>query len=399
MPSPNLPTEALPGPENPRAEYQRGLLAWLKAPQDTAGLDIMQRVLGAQHHLAPEAAACFAAAKALFAAIRDQRLEPLAPYRRLAARVEQTLRKGAPDPALLADLQAPLRRFDPSPQTPIELSTPIESLQARDPLTATLEPTAAILPLLATPREPRFTTAQRGLWDNAVEALGIAWAKCGGAMANEDAHERWAPLRQGVFRLLEGALALAHPAPLRLAEALAAATDNLESAPPSPRLLTALSACMELLQERGFLEHEALESLAQQLATRLERRDEGPRSKHLDRLFAHEAAEEIEQLRLALEALPPDCAALAQTARRISQLADPLDLASFTLVLFRFAQNVERIDPVCLDHPPGRDIALAWIDCLENWILAIGDGSPPAPLAEITALQARLSSLAETGAG
>jgi hypothetical protein len=394
MPSPNSLADSPSGAESPRAEYQRGLLVWLKAPQETAGIDTMRHAL-ARHAASPDAVAntvanataCFAAAETLFAAIRDQRLEALVPYRRLAARVEQALRKGTPDAALLADLQAPLLQFDPPPQAPIE------ALQPRDPLTATLEPTSAILPLLSTPREPRFTTAQRSLWDNAVEALGIAWAKCSGAPE----HEGWAQLRQGIFRLLEGALALSHPAPLHLAEALAAATDDLESAPPSPRLLTALAASMELLQEQGFLEHEALESLVQQLVTRLERRDEGPRSRHLDTLFAHEAAEEIEQLRLALETLPPDCVALAQTARHIQQLADPLDLAPLALVAFRFAQSMERIDPARLDHPPGRDIALDWIAALENWIIAIGDGNQPVPPAELAELQGRLSSLIDTG--
>ncbi|MDR1887862.1 MAG: hypothetical protein LBQ81_00480 [Zoogloeaceae bacterium] len=391
MPSPDSPIEAQPGPESPRAEYQKGLLAWLKAPEEKACLDVMLHALNAQraqHDAAPETIACFAAAEALLTAIRDQRLEPLVPYRRLAARVEQALRKGTPDRTLRADLQAPLLQFDPP------LQAPIEPLQARDPLSAALAPTAAVLPLLATPREPRFTTAQRSLWDNAVEALGLAWTKCSGTTA----HEGWAELRQGIFRLLEGALTLGHPAPLQLAEALAAATDDLESASPSPRLLTTLAASMELLQERGFLEHEALESLVRQLATRLERRDEGTRSRHLDILFAHEAREEIERLRLAMEALPPDCKTLQEAARRIQQLADPLDLAPLTLVAFRFAQSVEQIDPARLDHPPGRDIALSWIDALENWITAIGDSNPLAPPAELAALQTQLSSLAETGA-
>ena len=391
MPSPNspadLPTETA-APDSPRAGFQRGLLAWLKAPQDAAGLDVMLRALatqGAEANVVPETAVCLAAAEALFVAIRDKRLEALVSYRRLAARVEQTLRKGAPDANLLADLQAPLLQFDPPPQAPIE------ALQPRDPLTTTLEPTAAILPLLSTPREPRFTTAQRGLWDNAVEALGIAWAKCNGTPTPEG----WAQLRQGIFRLLDGALALAHPDPLRLAEALAAATDDLESTPPSPRLLTALAASMELLKEQGFLEHEALESLAQQLITRLERRDEGPRSRHLDTLFAGEAEDEIEQLRLALEALPPDCEALKDAARRIQQLADPLDLAPLALVAFRFAQSMERITPEQLDRSPGRDIALEWIDELERWITAIGEGNPPPPPAALAKLQGQLSALVE----
>jgi hypothetical protein len=386
MPSPNSPVKAGTGPENPRADYQKGLLAWLKAPQEQAGLDTMLRALAserARQNVLPEMAACHAAAEALFVAIRDKRLEPLVEYRRLAARVEQALRKDAPDAELRVALQAPLLPFDPPAQAPTE------ACFTHNPLAVVLEPTVAVLPLLATPREPRFTMAQRGLWDNAVEALGIAWANCSSAPEHED----WAYFRQGVFRLLEGALALAHPATLQLAEALAAATDDLESTPPSPRLLTTLAACMELLQEQGFLEHEALESRAQQLTTRLERRDEGTRSRHLDALFADEAAEDIEQLRLALEALPPDCATLAQAARRIQRLAEPLDLAPLALAAFRFARNVEHIDPVRLDHPPGRDIVLAWIDCMADWIAAIGNGNLPTPPAALATWQNRLAEI------
>lgn len=392
MPSPNSLADTA-NPDSPRAEFQKGLLAWLKAPQETASLDVMLHALAtAQREVTqaglPEMATCLAAAEALFVAIRDKRLEALVPYRRLAARVEQTLRKGVPDAELLADLQAPLLQFDPPPQAPIE------ALQPRDPLATSLESTAAILPLLSTPREPRFTTAQRSLWDNAVEAMGIAWAKCNGTPTPEG----WVQLRQGIFRLLDGALALSHPDPLRLAEALAAATDELESTPPSPRLLTALAASMELLQEQDFLEHDALESLVQQLVTRLERRDEGPRSRHLDSQFADEAEEEIEQLRLALETLPPDCETLADAARRIQQLAEPLDLAPLALVAFRFAQCVERIAPEQLDRSPGRDIALEWIDALESWITAIGEATPPPPPTKISGLQTQLSALLENDA-
>jgi hypothetical protein len=372
-----------------RVAYQKGLLAWLKTPEAAAGqrgLEDMLLALKARCAVpASGNAAVFVAASALLGAIRDRRLVPLPEYRRLAARVEQAFKKDTPDAsdaALLAALEAPLRPFAASAA---DASAP----SPRNPLAATLEATHAILPLVARPREPRFSTARRALWDNAVEALGLAWAACRAAPDEAD----WPRLRRALFKLLEGALALAHAAPLRLAEALAAATDTLETAPPTARLLTTLDAALELLREKDFLEHDALSARVEQLAARLERRDEGPRSRPLDALFVREAEEEIQQMRHAQSVVPPDRAALAQAARHLRQLAEPLDLAPLAWAAFRFAQIAPSLDPLWLDRAPGYDILQGWIDCMERWICAIGAGRASAfstPPVELAHWQARL---------
>jgi hypothetical protein len=394
MLSPDLQAEAHPAwpaqTAGARALYQKGLLAWLKTPEEAAGragLESMVQTLKARcASLSPDKAAIFMAAAALLGAIRDRRLAPLPEYRRLAAKVEQAFRKDTEDTldaALLALLEAPLRQLV-APDT-----ASAEPARPRDPLAATLEAAHAILPLVAQPREPRFSTAQRALWDNAVEALGLAWNNCRAAPETAD----WSLLRQSLFKLLEGALALAHAAPLRLAEALAVATDTLERTPPTARLLTTLDAVLELLQEKDFLEHEALATRVDQLLARLERRDEGTRSRPLDTLFAREAQEEISQMRFAQSAVPPDRALLAQAAGRLRQLAEPLDLAPLTWAAFRFAQIVPTLDPAWLDDTPGYDILQGWIDCMERWIHAIDAGNAAAsgaPPVELAHWQARL---------
>ncbi|MDR2625347.1 MAG: hypothetical protein LBC37_03365 [Zoogloeaceae bacterium] len=390
MPSPGSPADAPPAVAPLRAAYQKGLLAWLKTPEAAAGqkgLEDMLLALKARCAI-PGNAAVFAAAAALLGAIRDKRLVPLPEYRRLAARVEQAFRKDAPtvpDAALLAALEAPLRSLAAVPFATEDAPAPFP----RNPLAATLEATHAILPLVARPREPRFSTAQRALWDNAVEALSLAWAACRAAPEKAD----WSQLRRALFKLLEGALALAHAAPLQLAEALAAATDTLESAPPTPRLLTTLDATLELLREKDFLEHDALNARVEQLVARLERRDEGARSRPLDALFVREAEEEIQQMRHAQSAVPPDRAALAQAARHLRQLAEPLDIAPLAWSAFRFAQIAPSLDPLWLDRTPGYDILQGWIDCMERWIHAIGAGNAAAfstPPVELAHWQARL---------
>jgi hypothetical protein len=371
-----------------RATYQKGLLAWLKTPEEAAGqagLESMLQALKAQcAAVTLDKAANFVAAAALLGAIRDQRLTLLPEYRRLATKVEQAFKKDAPDATLLAALEAPLRQL----VTPA-VATVEAPAHSRDPLAATLEATQSILPLVARPREPRFSTTQRALWDNAVEAMGLAWANCRAAPDEVD----WSPLRQSLFKLLDGALVLAHAAPLHLAEALAVATDTLETTPPTARLLTTLDAVLELLQEKDFLEHDALTARVEQLIVRLERRDEGVRSRPLDTLFVREAQEEIGQMRRAQSAVPPDRAAIAQSARHLRQLAEPLDLAPLVWATFRFAQIVPILDPLWLDHTPGYDILQGWIDCMERWIHAIDAGHASAsstPPVELAHWQARL---------
>ncbi|MDR1849023.1 MAG: hypothetical protein LBQ75_03185, partial [Zoogloeaceae bacterium] len=305
------------------------------------------------------------------------------------------------------ELPPPQAEELPSTQSELLLSSQAELPatavpEKKDPLTATLEATTDLLPLLGEkPREPRFSLQQRALWDAAVEAFALAWeshrsdfaaAATSGSTENEPSAD-WESLRRAIFRLLEGALPLEHPAPLHLAEALASALDELDVAPPTPRLLTALTACLELLQEKDFLEHEALDDRIAQLVSSLERRNEGTRSRTVDQLFAHEALEEIEQMRIAMDALPPDTEIIAESARNLQSLAEPLELSALALAASHFARLVIMLDPACLDDSPGRDDTLAWIADMETWINQISKGESPPPPARLNELQTRLEML------
>ncbi|MCL2075553.1 MAG: hypothetical protein FWH15_03780 [Betaproteobacteria bacterium] len=390
-----------------RARYQKSLLLWLKTADESGSAAALSALAGLQETLRiiagelPEKAEIANAGERLFAAIAEGRLPPALECRKLAGRIEQSLRAEQSAEKNRETLSALLLALPSESALPLQAELPAAALpEKKDPLAVTLEAATDLLPLLGeTSREPRFTLQQRALWDTAVEALAIAWedarsnlaAAATAGSATEDAD--WSPLRRAIFRLLEGALPLLHSAPLQLAEALASAIDELDAAPPTPRLFTALTACFELLQEKDFLEHEALENRVAQLVERLERRSEGIRSRAVDQLFANEALEEIEQMRVALDSLPPDTESIASSARHLQQLAEPLELSALAFAAFRFAGLLAALNPACLDCSPGRDEAFAWIDEMEAWIGQIGEGESPPPPVGIGKTQSRLEAI------
>ncbi|MCL2021048.1 MAG: hypothetical protein FWG81_02845 [Betaproteobacteria bacterium] len=400
-----------------RARYQKALLAWLRTADDSgsaaarSALASLQETLRSIAEALPEQEEMARAGERLFAAIAEGRLQPALEYRRLAGRIEQSLRaeqSAEKNQETITDLRAALPS-EPTPAVAMPAQAELPAIVApekKDPLTATLEAATDLLPLLGeTPRDLRFTLQQRALWDAGVEALALAWEVSRSALAaaatashtREEQATDWTPLRRAIFRLLEGALPLEHSAPLQLAEALASAIDELDVAPPTPRLFTALTACVELLQEKDFLEHEALENRVAQLANRLERRSEGIRSRTVDQLFAHEAMEEIEQMRSALDALPPDTELIAAAAKHLQQLAEPLDLSALIFAAFRFSRLIAAMNPACLDGSPGRDEVFAWILDMEAWIIQISEGKSPPPPASLGERQTRLEAIGQAG--
>lgn len=361
MPSPSSPADPLPELETLRARYQKGLLAWLKAPDTGAGLVTMCEALAECASLDPHPH--WPAAQNLLAALQRGELPPRVEYRRLAGRVDQALRRASrqeadSDPALLQELQDPLAQLDPQPQPPMEALVP------RGPLASTLEATAAILPLMARDKEARFKSEQRQAWDAACQTLARAW---------EQRQSSWAPLRQGVFALLEGALPLQHPAPLKLAEALASATDTLEHREPSPRLLAALTASVELLGEADFLEHEALEARVAQLVTRLAS-GEQEGSPALEALFVQEAQEVLDHLHLALEAVPPDPDLLATEAGHLQELAEHAERPDVSRWAGLLAWRFQQLSPDQLDHGPERSEVQSCLTALEHWLQSMDEG-------------------------
>jgi len=173
---------------------------------------------------------------------------------------------------------------------------------ARAALAPTLEATAAILPLLARPRNPRFPAKAAAHWNQAWADVQAAWSdRNGGGLA---------ALRPAVFALSAAALALQDVDCLALSEAVASATDRLDEPAGlgNSRLVTAISAAVECFAVVDALEHEAFPQRARHFASRLERvakeREAPARSPVLDRLFAEEGHECLEKMRLACAALP-----------------------------------------------------------------------------------------------
>lgn len=359
-------------PELPalRTHYQKGLLIWLQTPDSGAGLVPMMEALGSVAAMDPSP--LWPWAHTLLATIHSGRLPSRVEYRRLASRVDQSLARQAggeahDDPTLVQELQDTLAQLDPPIQTPIEALIP------RNPLAPTLAATAAILPLMAQMHPARFEETQRVPWDEATKELAVAWGNYN--------PEHYDSLRHAIFQILEAALLLEHPAPLKLAESLASITDLLEIAPPSLHQQAALTACVELMIEPGFLEHDALTERVEQLAKRLETCNDS-RSHPLDQLFAKEAGEDIELMRNALDKVPPDIEALVECINHIQQLAEPLELGCLSLSTFRFAEILSEFTPEILDQNPGRHQTIALIDLLEKWIDAIGANSLPEPPAD-----------------
>ncbi len=199
---------------------------------------------------------------------------------------------------------------------------PDDELEAsRAAFASTLEAAAAILPWVGKPRLARFDYKINQRWIDAVRQLASAWS---------DRHHTMAPIRPAIFGLYCIAIETADSDCLRLGEALASAADQLEQDQPAPRLVAALSGTIECLNDARGLENDAFAERAQHFAQRLEavaQTTEGTeRSPLLDRLFVGEALEQIELMRDALAALPPDVYALTTESIKLAQQAEVAEL-------------------------------------------------------------------------
>lgn len=193
---------------------------------------------------------------------------------------------------------------------------------SRAAMAPTLAAVAAILPWLAKPQPLRFAPELNQRWIEACKGLANAWAERHGA--GESA------IRPAIFALYSVALESADIDCLRLGEALASAADQLEGCAPSPRLIAALAASIECLNDRAGLEHPTFPERASHFAQRLESMSlpgavSSQRSLVLDRLFVVEANEYLERMLDALALLPPDAYALKSAAVELAQAAENLE--------------------------------------------------------------------------
>lgn len=215
--------------------------------------------------------------------------------------------------------------------------------ETRAALAPTLEAVAAILPWLAKPRELRFDPALNQRWIAASQQLSQAWAARFG--------EGSGAIRPAIFALYGVALESADVDCLRLGEALASAADRLETGNPGARLIAALAACVESLDDAGGLEHPLFPERASHFAQRLEANAmpgaaTETRSSVLDRLFVSEAAESLERMHDALALLPPDAGTLQQVASELAQAAENIELFGIMHLARQLAEstNAESTD-------------------------------------------------------
>lgn len=194
--------------------------------------------------------------------------------------------------------------------------------ETRAALAPTLEATAAILPWVAKPNKLRFDPKLNERWITAGKRLAAAWSERHGNGAGD--------IRPAIFDLYAIALETSDADCLRLGEALASASDRLEESDAATRLIAALSATIECLCDDEGIEHPAFAERAKHFAGRLEATvsapDAGERSALLDQLFVDEAHEQIQLMRDALAALPPDAYALATESLKLAQQAELLEI-------------------------------------------------------------------------
>ena len=233
--------------------------------------------------------------------------------------------------------------------------------ETRAALAPTLAATAAILPWLTKERPPRFAAALNQRWIEAGRELARAWstrsANAGGVV------------RPAVFALYGVALDSHDADCLALGEALASATDRLESGPPPAPLIAAMSAAIECLDEAAGLEHEAFALRARHFTRRLTAAVEQPvnhqRSSLIDHLFAAEVGERLQLMRDALNALPPDAVMLKSEATQIAEQAELIELFG---LMDQARQLAGRINATTdLEHPATRA-------AIENDLTRISEG-------------------------
>lgn len=238
--------------------------------------------------------------------------------------------------------------------------------ESRAALAPTLDATAALLPWLEKSRPCRFDAKLNERWIAASARLEQAWAQRHGPGADD--------VRPAVFNLYTIALETADSDCLRLGEALAGAADRLEEGNPSARLIAALTATIECLHDPLGLEQDAFAERARHFAERLETttstNDASQRSLVLDRLFVNEAHEQLELLRDALAALPPDAYALTTEALKLAQDAETLEIWGVMHLARQFADSVTRHANE-LDSTTAREQLLALLDTLGKTIDAV----------------------------
>lgn len=277
------------GNRRAQARFQSGLLAWLRAPDQPAGLRDMVAVVRELSTADgdPGSQLLWRSAGSFLSALLDGTLSADDEARRLARRIERRLSgpeltRGEDDAVLREALFAWIsRRALPTGGERQSLS--VADLPAAG-LATTLAATAELLPLLGGRLlPPRCDDAQLKAWQEAADALDRAWS----ALLRDGLD----PARKEATRFVGVALDIGDPACLRLAEGLATAVGCAEDPAwqDAAALRAAIASALELARDRLGPNHPSFGSRAEDVVRRLEGGEAALRTARRDSLAVSKA--------------------------------------------------------------------------------------------------------------
>lgn len=284
-------------------------------------------------------------------------------------------------PAPLPEETAPAHEIPPNTTAP--------ALPANSTLADKLpDVVAGILPLFSSARSARYTPEKAEPWKAACTQLQQGW---------ETRRQGLYEFRAAVFGLCAAAVELNDPDCLKLAEALATASDKLEleGGLDNLPLTAAITATLECLGEPDNLEHPAFTDRVRHLAGRLEQcanapftpampsggstmPTPSPRSATIDRLFAEEASEHLDNLHAALDAVPPQASDAADALRQLAAQADALEIDAIRALSEQLAEVLEQL-ALHASSEDWRILALDLEDLLKKQVDTVANGLTPIP--------------------
>lgn len=275
----------------------------------------------------------------------------------------------------------------PAPEIPPSTTAP--ALPASSTLADKLpDVVAGILPLFSSARSARYTPEKAEPWKTACTQLQQGW---------ETRRQGLYEFRAAVFGLCAAAVELNDPDCLKLAEALATASDKLEleGGLDNLPLTAAITATLECLGEPDNLEHPAFTDRVRHLAGRLEQcanapftpampsggsttPTPSPRSATIDRLFAEEAGEHLDNLHAALDAVPPQASDAADALRQLAAQADALEIDAISSLGHDLADVLDQL-ALHASSEDWRILALDLEDILKKQVDTVANGLTPVP--------------------
>lgn len=363
-----------------RARFQSGLLAWLRAADDPSGLREMVAVVRGHAIDDPQNVLLWRSAEAFLQALLDGTLPADADAKQLCRRLERQLGRNSPpdDQGAEGELREALFAFvsNRGPAAENDLTNEAAGSGLPAALHSTLAAAADTLPLVSfnTPSPSRFSDEQKARWRLLAAQLDAAWMTLlGGGM--EDA-------RVTSTRFVELAIELNDPATLRLADALADAVGRAEdpAVRERPAFRAAMSSALDILMIDEGPDQAAFDTKADQLCTRLAQSG-APLQKHIlpggpRPWFAEDAQEWLQDMRAAIDAVPPKRLTLLGALRWLAEeeAGNVMAIRGLAILALKIFTHIRADD---LDRPNTHALVHRLADALEAAAGELGAGHPP----------------------